>query len=704
MTPGSDIGAFEIRDLSPAQALARLRAGARLVDVRAAHERALGMAEGAVGIDRETLAADASSHLPDPEAEVLLICQSGVRSRLAAQALAARGYRNVSSIVGGTSAWEAAGLPMVRADIDGDFAERYSRHLRLPEVGLEGQQRLQQARVLVVGAGGLGSPAAFYLAAAGIGTLRLVDDDVVDRSNLQRQILHADDRIGMSKVKSAAVALSALNPRTRVEALHERVTSENVERLLDAVDVVIDGADNFRCAICSTTPACNLQNHWFTAPCIVSTASSACSMPAGTAARRRAIAASSRNRHHRKPHRTARKPVCSACFPESWDCCRQPKRSSCCWASANRSRAACCSSMRWRCASAKRGSLPIRIAQCAQPARRFPGISTTSSSAGVASFQVVSGRRCGSAIMRAGLRGMACMTVTKHTPPRANIIDGKRIADELLDTLKAQVDARIAAGKPRPGLAVVLVGNDPASSVYVRNKRRAAEKVGIRAIDHDLPADTSDAELLALIDRLNADPDVHGILVQLPLPDRRDATALIHRIDPRKDVDGFHPENVGHLALRQFGLRPCTPRGITTLLAWTDRPVRGASATIVGVSNHVGRPMALELLIAGCTVTSCHKFTPPEVLEASVRGADILVVAVGRPALIPGEWVKEGAVVIDVGINRLDDGRLVGDVGFAAAVERASWITPVPGGVGPMTVATLMQNTLEAAQAADRSS
>jgi len=245
MTPGSDSGALEIRDLSPAQALARLRAGAQLVDVRAAHERALGMAAGAVGIDRETLAADASSHLPDPDAEVLLICQSGMRSRLAAQALAARGYRNVSSIAGGTSAWEAAGLPMVRADIDGDFAERYSRHLRLPEVGLEGQQRLQQARVLVVGAGGLGSPAAFYLAAAGVGTLRLVDDDVVDRSNLQRQILHADDRIGMSKVESAAVALGALNPRTRVEAVHARATSDNVERLLDAVDVVIDGADNF---------------------------------------------------------------------------------------------------------------------------------------------------------------------------------------------------------------------------------------------------------------------------------------------------------------------------------------------------------------------------------------------------------------------------------------------------------------------------
>jgi methylenetetrahydrofolate dehydrogenase (NADP+)/methenyltetrahydrofolate cyclohydrolase len=291
--------------------------------------------------------------------------------------------------------------------------------------------------------------------------------------------------------------------------------------------------------------------------------------------------------------------------------------------------------------------------------------------------------------------------MTGPDTPQARILDGKQIAEALLDDLKARVDARIAAGLPRPGLAVVLVGDDPASAVYVRNKRRAAEKVGIRAIDHDLPADTSDADLLALVDRLNADPTVHGILVQLPLPDRRDGTALIHRIDPRKDVDGFHPENVGHLALRQFGLRPCTPRGITTLLAYTDRPVRGANATIVGVSNHVGRPMALELLIAGCTTTCCHRFTPPEALEAAVRNADILVVAVGRPQLVPGEWVKPGAVVIDVGINRMDDGRLVGDVGFEAARERASWITPVPGGVGPMTVATLMQNTLEAAEAAD---
>ncbi|GAB3734245.1 bifunctional methylenetetrahydrofolate dehydrogenase/methenyltetrahydrofolate cyclohydrolase FolD [Luteimonas pelagia] len=291
--------------------------------------------------------------------------------------------------------------------------------------------------------------------------------------------------------------------------------------------------------------------------------------------------------------------------------------------------------------------------------------------------------------------------MTGPDTPQARILDGKQIAEALLDDLKARVDARIAAGLPRPGLAVVLVGDDPASAVYVRNKRRAAEKVGIQAIDHDLPADTSDAELLALVDRLNADPAVHGILVQLPLPDRRDGTALINRIDPRKDVDGFHPENVGHLALRQFGLRPCTPRGITTLLAYTDRPVRGANATIVGVSNHVGRPMALELLIAGCTTTCCHRFTPPEALEAAVRNADILVVAVGRPRLVPGEWVKPGAVVIDVGINRMDDGRLVGDVGFEAARERASWITPVPGGVGPMTVATLMQNTLEAAEAAD---
>ncbi len=283
----------------------------------------------------------------------------------------------------------------------------------------------------------------------------------------------------------------------------------------------------------------------------------------------------------------------------------------------------------------------------------------------------------------------------------AKILDGKRIADDLLQTLKTQVDARLAAGKSRPGLAVVLVGADPASQSYVRNKRRAADKVGIAAFDYDLPPTTTEAELLVLIDQLNADPNVHGILIQLPLPGIRDASALIERIHPNKDVDGFHPQNVGHLALRQFGLRPCTPRGITTLLAYTDKPVLGQSATIVGVSNHVGRPMGQELLIAGCTVTSCHKFTPMDVLKRHVGEADILVVAAGRPGLIPGTWVKPGAVVIDVGINRLDDGRLVGDVGYADAAQRASWITPVPGGVGPMTVATLMQNTLEAAELAD---
>lgn len=288
-----------------------------------------------------------------------------------------------------------------------------------------------------------------------------------------------------------------------------------------------------------------------------------------------------------------------------------------------------------------------------------------------------------------------------ETTSTARILDGKGIADQLLDSLRVRVEARVSAGHGPPGLAVVLVGDNPASRSYVRNKRRAAGIVGIRAFDHDLPEGTTEAELLALIDRLNADPAVHGILVQLPLPGIPDATRLIHRIDPRKDVDGFHPENVGHLALRQFGLRPCTPRGITTLLAWTDRPVRGQSATIVGVSNHVGRPMVLELMIAGCTVTACHKFTPPDVLRRHVGEADILVVAVGRPGMIPGDWIKPGAVVIDVGINRLDDGRLVGDVQFAEAARRASWITPVPGGVGPMTVATLMENTLEAAEALD---
>ncbi|MDQ3038543.1 MAG: molybdopterin-synthase adenylyltransferase MoeB [Pseudomonadota bacterium] len=236
---------MSIRHLTPDQAFVRLRTGAQLIDVRDAHERALGMAAGARGIDRVGLEAEADVLFPDHDFEIVLLCQRGVRSEQLALVLQQRGYRNLASVVGGTEAWDAAGLPMQRADIDTDFSERYSRHLRLPEVGVAGQRRLQAARVLLVGAGGLGSPAGFYLAAAGIGTLRIADDDVVDLSNLQRQILHTDARIGMPKVESAALTLTALNPRTSIEAVNERITASNVERVLDGVDVVVDGGDNF---------------------------------------------------------------------------------------------------------------------------------------------------------------------------------------------------------------------------------------------------------------------------------------------------------------------------------------------------------------------------------------------------------------------------------------------------------------------------
>jgi methylenetetrahydrofolate dehydrogenase (NADP+)/methenyltetrahydrofolate cyclohydrolase len=279
----------------------------------------------------------------------------------------------------------------------------------------------------------------------------------------------------------------------------------------------------------------------------------------------------------------------------------------------------------------------------------------------------------------------------------ARILDGKRIAQELMGRIGQRVAERKVKGLDEPGLAVVLVGDNAASSVYVRNKRKACHQVGFRSFDFDLPSSTTQDELMALIDRLNADPAVHGILVQSPLPNHIDEDALVDRIDPNKDVDGFQAVNVGRLALRRFGLRPCTPRGVMTLLGHTDRPVRGPHAVVVGVSNHVGRPLALELLIAGCTTTCCHRFTRD--LEQYVRQADIVIVAVGKPGLVKGEWIKPGAVVVDVGINRLEDGRLVGDVDFGAAAERASWITPVPGGVGPMTVATLLENTLEAAEA-----
>ncbi len=282
----------------------------------------------------------------------------------------------------------------------------------------------------------------------------------------------------------------------------------------------------------------------------------------------------------------------------------------------------------------------------------------------------------------------------------ARILDGKAIAQNVLDAVRDEVAARVARGASRPGLAVILVGQDPASQVYVRNKRRACAFVGFSAHDHDLPQTPTQQRLLGLIDRCNEDPGIHGVLVQSPLPPPLDVAALVARIDPSKDVDGFHAENVGRLALRQPGLRPCTPKAVMTLLANIDQPVRGMDAVVIGASNHVGRPMALELLLAGATVTSCHRFTHD--LPAKVAAADLVVVAAGKPGLVRGEWIKPGAVVIDVGINRREDGSLVGDVDFAVASTRAGWITPVPGGVGPMTVAMLMLNTLEAAEMADR--
>lgn len=274
----------------------------------------------------------------------------------------------------------------------------------------------------------------------------------------------------------------------------------------------------------------------------------------------------------------------------------------------------------------------------------------------------------------------------------ANIIDGKSTAEALLTTLKQQVDEQTATGLRAPCLAVILIGEDPASAVYVRNKRKACEKVGIKSIAHDLPSGTTEVELFSLVTKLNEDPTVDGILVQSPLPDHIDESNLIEHIHPNKDVDGFHPYNIGRLAVRQPVLRSCTPFGVIKLLQTIDRPIRGMDAVIVGVSNHVGRPMALELLLAGCTITSCHRHTKD--LAAQVAKADLVVAAAGKPGLVQGEWIKEGAVVVDIGINRLPSGKLVGDVDFETAKSRASWITPVPGGVGPMTVATLMENTV----------
>ena len=279
----------------------------------------------------------------------------------------------------------------------------------------------------------------------------------------------------------------------------------------------------------------------------------------------------------------------------------------------------------------------------------------------------------------------------------AQIIDGKKVAADVRAEVKQKIETRLALGKRRPGLAVILIGSDPASQVFVNHKRKACAEVGIESRSYDLPSHTTQHELIELIDALNKDAAIDGILVQLPLPAHIDASLIIEQIDPSKDVDGFHPTNIGRLTLRIPGLRPCTPYGVIRLLESVGETFKGRHAVIVGASNIVGRPMALELLLAGATISICHRFSGTQTADL-VKQADIVVAAVGRPGLVKGEWIKPGATVIDVGINRLADGRLVGDVEFEAASERAAYITPVPGGVGPMTVAMLMQNTLEACE------
>jgi len=281
----------------------------------------------------------------------------------------------------------------------------------------------------------------------------------------------------------------------------------------------------------------------------------------------------------------------------------------------------------------------------------------------------------------------------------ARVIDGKARAERLTADVRSRVAQRTDAGKTVPGLAVVLVGENAASQVYVRNKRKMTDAVGMNSFAHDLPATTAADQLLALVDTLNRDPAVNGILVQLPLPKHIDDAAVTERIDPLKDVDGFHPYNIGRLVQKRPLLRPCTPYGCMTLLKETGEELAGKHAVVIGQSNIVGRPMALELLMERCTVTICHSRTRD--LSGLVRQADIVVAAVGKAAFVQGDWVKPGAIVIDVGINRNAEGKLCGDVDFAAAKERASWITPVPGGVGPMTIAMLLSNTLHAAELQD---
>ena len=282
----------------------------------------------------------------------------------------------------------------------------------------------------------------------------------------------------------------------------------------------------------------------------------------------------------------------------------------------------------------------------------------------------------------------------------AKNIDGKAIALEIRNQVKASVETRLKKGQSAPGLAVVLIGESPASQVYVRKKREACAEAGVISKAFNLADDTNQDELLNLIAQLNDDNEIDGILVQLPLPEHIDATTVLEAIHPDKDVDGFHPYNIGRLAQRMPALRPCTPYGVIHMLDSIGETYKGRNAVIVGASNIVGRPMGLELLLAGATVTTCHRFTSD--LAEHVGRADILVVAVGKPGIVKGEWVKPGATVIDVGINRTEEGKLTGDVDFEAAAERAAYITPVPGGVGPMTVAMLLRNTLEAAANHDK--
>lgn len=286
--------------------------------------------------------------------------------------------------------------------------------------------------------------------------------------------------------------------------------------------------------------------------------------------------------------------------------------------------------------------------------------------------------------------------MVNHASMTAHLIDGKAIAANLRQQIAQRVVERRQQGLRTPGLAVILVGTDPASQVYVSHKRKDCEEVGFISQAFDLPSETTQQALTDLIDRLNEDPAVDGILLQLPLPAHLDASLLLERIRPDKDVDGFHPYNVGRLAQRIPLLRPCTPKGIIALLQSTGQDLYGLDAVVVGASNIVGRPMAMELLLAGCTVTVTHRFTKD--LAEHVRRADLVVVAAGKPGLVKGEWIKEGAIVIDVGINRQEDGKLVGDVVYETALPRAGWITPVPGGVGPMTRACLLENTLYAAE------